>query len=61
MQHPLQTSGPSLPPQVRPADLKKAILKLRWIGQENEALELQRLLARLAPEECGPFWPLDTD
>ncbi len=56
-----QTSGPTFPPAVRPADLKRAIVKLRWIGREGEALELQRRLARLAPEECGPLWPLDTD
>ena len=41
--------------------LRKAILKLRWTGQEDEA---DRLLVRLTdcdPSEISPMGPLETD
>lgn len=41
--------------------LRKAILKLRWTGQQDEA---DRLLVRLSdcgPSEISPMGPLETD
>lgn len=32
-------------------ELAKLICKLRWIGLEDEALRIQRLLRRIPPEE----------
>ena len=38
--------------------LKSAILKLRWIGQDDEA---DRLLAECGPSEIFPMEPMETD
>ncbi len=47
----------SLPMPTSPAELKKLILKLRWIGLEDEAARL----ASLAPGDCAGLWPRETD
>ncbi len=44
-----------------PVELKKLILKLRWIGLENDAILLHARLAELAPGECAGLWPRETD
>ncbi len=51
----------SLPVPASPAELKKLILKLRWIGHEDEAISLHARLARLAHGEGADLWPRDTD
>ncbi len=51
----------SLPMPTSPAEFKKLILKLRWIGLEDEAICLHARLARLAPGECAALWPRETD
>ena len=35
-------------------DLVKLIRKLRWIGMEDEARQLQTALSRFSPEEAEP-------
>lgn len=42
-------------------ELRGRILKLRWIGMEDEALELSEMLADAAPLECPLIEPLETD
>lgn len=44
-----------------PVDLRRLIIKLRWIGMEAEALTLHRVLDHIAPGECAALWPIDTD
>lgn len=44
-----------------PVDIKHLIIKLRWIGMENEAERLHRLLDRIAPGESAALWPQSTD
>jgi hypothetical protein len=51
-----------MPVLSNPADLKKLILKLRWIGMEDEAVGLYSQLLRIAPNDGGAvLWPMDTD
>jgi hypothetical protein len=48
--------GPALP--FEPHDLRKLIVKLRWIGMEQEADRI----THLAESFCGPITgPIDTD
>jgi hypothetical protein len=42
-------------------DLKHLIIKLRWIGMEAEAEQLQRSLDHVAPGEAAALWPQSTD
>ena len=37
----------------QPNEIAKLILKLRWIGMEDEALRLQRAVHRLPPQQRG--------
>ena len=46
---------------MKPAEMRKLIIKLRWIGMEEEAERLSDTLARSAPSECPLFGPRDTD
>ena len=55
---PVQDVTPALP---TPDELEKLILKLRWIGLENEAADLRALLARVATGGGAALWPMDTD
>ena len=49
-------------PQTRNVrDIKKMIVKLRWIGMEDEAELMSAELLRVAPAECLLLGPLDTD
>jgi len=41
--------------------LKSAILKLRWIGQDEEADRLLLDLAGCGPSEIFPMAPMETD
>lgn len=43
------------------AELRGRILKLRWIGMEDEALELSEKLADEAALDCPLIEPRDTD
>jgi hypothetical protein len=43
------------------SDLKSLIIKLRWIGLENEAEGLFSHLTRIAPREAASLWPGETD
>jgi hypothetical protein len=47
----------------RPSDLTKLICKLRWMGLEDEASQLQRAARTLTTEERGrvSIGPLNTD
>ena len=50
------------PEQRRLVDLMKRIRKLRWLGMEQEAAELQRALTRVPPEGAIIMAsPRDTD
>jgi hypothetical protein len=42
-------------------ELKQLIVKLRWIGLDDDAEEVGTLLKRVAPREVLPVGPLDTD
>jgi hypothetical protein len=44
-----------------PADIRKVMLKLRWIGLEDEAETLHRYLRVVAPGQCVAMEPPDTD
>lgn len=62
---PVNTTGhdarrSALTPPRNPEELKKLILKLRWIGLESEAEQLCSDLAELAPEQIVAE-PLCTD
>ncbi len=48
-------------PASTPAEMRKLILKLRWIGMEDEAQRLSTALALCAPADCVPMDPRDTD
>jgi hypothetical protein len=43
------------------SELRSLIIKLRWIGQEDEAEGLASRLARIAPQEAANLWPRETD
>jgi hypothetical protein len=48
----------------RPATLqrlKRLILKLRWAGMDQDADILCHELEHVAPEDCLPFGPAETD
>jgi hypothetical protein len=47
----------------RPCELATLIRKLRWIGMEEEARQLQRVVRSLPPEERGTVsaGPFSTD
>ncbi|MDE2492743.1 MAG: hypothetical protein KGL97_02455 [Alphaproteobacteria bacterium] len=47
--------------QVTPQGLKKLIVKLRWAGLDREAEELCDVLEGIAPEDCLPVGPTETD
>jgi hypothetical protein len=50
------------PGLTNPATIRTLILKLRWIGLEDEAENLYSHLVRMAPEEDGVgLWPHETD
>jgi hypothetical protein len=42
-------------------DIKKMIVKLRWIGMDEEAVLMSAELLRISPAECPQPGPLDTD
>jgi hypothetical protein len=44
-----------------PEEMRKLILKLRWIGLDEEAERLSATLARIAPSACSFMGPRDTD
>jgi hypothetical protein len=44
-----------------PHELVMRILKLRWIGMENEAEKMETALHRIAPESTLVRGPADTD
>ena len=46
---------------VTPQDLKTLILKLRWAGLDQDADELCHELEHIAPEDCIPLAPAETD
>jgi hypothetical protein len=50
-----------IPTSPAPADLRKVMLKLRWIGLEEEAETLFRRLRVVAPGQCVAMEPPDTD
>jgi hypothetical protein len=53
---------PGLSPEQRAArELAKRIKKLRWIGEEENAKQLQAALSRLPPGECVLLLPMSTD
>jgi hypothetical protein len=45
----------------RARDLVKRIRKLRWMGMEEEAKQLQRELSRIPPGESVLLLPANTD
>ncbi|HEY0282118.1 MAG TPA: hypothetical protein VGC27_05805 [Rhizomicrobium sp.] len=46
---------------VTPQDLKTLILKLRWAGLDQDADKLCHELEQIAPEDCIPLCPAETD
>jgi len=44
-----------------PADIRKIMLKLRWIGLEDEAETLHQRLKMVGPGQCVAMEPPDTD
>ena len=52
-----QTATQSATPQ----DLKTLILKLRWAGLDQDADRLCHELETIAPEDCVPVAPAETD
>ena len=42
-------------------EVRKLVLKLRWMGMEDEAIKLGEELAEAAPMECPLIEPRDTD
>jgi hypothetical protein len=46
---------------VTPQDLKTLILKLRWAGLDQDADKLCHELEHIAPEDCVPLAPAETD
>lgn len=65
MQQHVETAGlvPETPEQLTSAELVKLIRKLRWIGLEEEARQLQAALNRFPPEERAvvPGTPVECD
>jgi len=53
--------GAALRPPAKPDELRKLVLKLRWIGMESEADMLSDHLARTAPADCVLVAPCETD
>ena len=49
------------PRGLEPREIRKLILKLRWIGMDGEADRLCHMLARVAPSDCAPMDPRETD
>ncbi len=52
---------PGAPDCVDAVHLKRMILKLRWIGREDDADRLLHDLSELSPFEITPIAALDTD
>ena len=52
---------PGAPRSIGDDDVEKLIVKLRWIGQDEEAAGLCSQLARLDPKGGTALWPRDTD
>jgi hypothetical protein len=48
-------------PAVSCEDLRRQIVKLRWIGEDQEADALCRVLEAVAHESCVPTGPEQTD
>lgn len=48
-------------PPIEPSEIKLLILKMRWVGMEDEAERLGHILASIAPAERAPIGPLETD
>ena len=46
---------------VTPQGLKTLILKLRWAGLDQDADKLCHELEHIAPEDCIPLGPAETD
>jgi hypothetical protein len=46
---------------VTPQGLKRLIVKLRWAGMDKDAEELCHVLEGIAPEDCVPPGPAETD
>lgn len=44
-----------------PQGLKTLILKLRWAGLDQDADKLCHELEDIAPEDCAPLEPAETD
>lgn len=59
--HVEQNSPKLAPPSTKSRELRKLIIKLRWIGMECEAQDLIHMLASVAPAETLMAGPLDTD
>jgi hypothetical protein len=53
--------GAALRPPAETDELRKLVLKLRWIGMESEAEILSNHLAKTAPADCVFVAPCDTD
>jgi hypothetical protein len=52
MQIRAQTTSNGISPQLPPGDdFTRLILKLRWIGLDDEACRLQRVVQSVAPEQ----------
>ncbi len=54
------TKRPS-PPPVESHDLRKLILKLRWIGMDRDAERLMQLVVLASPTSGPVLGPLNTD
>jgi hypothetical protein len=49
-------------PEASPCEcLRRRIVKLRWMGLDEEADELCRKLENMSPSECAPSGPAETD
>lgn len=57
----LQNFVQAMPAPGTPDDIRKTVLKLRWIGLHAEAEQLQRHLSMVAPDESVVIAALDTD
>jgi hypothetical protein len=55
------TAEKTAPAAAKPAEIRKLILKLRWIGMEEEAERLSASLAEFATAECQVMGPRETD
>lgn len=61
MPSPLENLDQSAALVLSAVDLRTLILKLRWIGLEQEAMRLHDRLRRMAPDQCAGLWPMETD